>query len=232
MLESQEKSLFDASPLSSEQVAQYLLRHPEFFLKHPDIVDQIDIEVTGEGVFSLGQLQQRRQRQKILDLEAEIERLRDVASNNDKTFYQFMSLQTRLLECRSLDEVEAQLHALANHLGLQSYLQLFDHDKTSSLLSRDGFKRFAKQHLNGKSAYLGRLRNKDREGLFGKQSAPELGSYVVLPLRYQEQTLGILAFSSEDGGHFEPEMDTLFLDQLAGLVSHLLCVSLPMESRR
>lgn len=92
MLESQETRIYDAPCLSAEQVAQYLLEHPDFFLQYPDIVERIDVEVSGEGVFSLGQLQQRRQRQKILDLEADIERLRDVASNNDKTFYQFMSL--------------------------------------------------------------------------------------------------------------------------------------------
>ncbi len=229
MLKSQETRVYDAPCLSAEQVAQYLLEHPEFFLQYPDIVERIDVEVGGEGVFSLGQLQQRRQRQKILDLEADIERLRDVASNNDKTFYQFMSLQAQLLQCRSLEAIEAKLSALAEQLQLKVYLQVFLSECESSQLSREDFQRFAKQHLNGKSAYLGRLRKKDREGLFGEKPAPELGSYVVMPLRYQEQTLGILAFSSDDGGHFEPEMDTLFLDQLAGLVSHLLSLSLPVE---
>ncbi|KZW49365.1 3',5'-cyclic-nucleotide phosphodiesterase [Vibrio parahaemolyticus] len=49
---------------------------------------------------------------------------------------------------------------------------------------------------------------------------PEMGSYVVLPL-VKKQTLGVLAFSSEDGGHFQPDMDTLFLRHLSLVVAHL-----------
>ena len=48
-----------------------------------------------------------------------------------------------------------------------------------------------------------------------------MGSYVVMKLKKQ-QTLGLLVFSSEDGGHFVPEMDTLFLENLATVIAHLV----------
>jgi uncharacterized protein YigA (DUF484 family) len=60
----------------------------------------------------------------------------------------------------------------------------------------------------------------DREALFGNMDVPEMGSYVVLPL-VKQQTLGVLAFSSEEGGHFQPDMDTLFLRHLSLVVAHL-----------
>ncbi|QAV05956.1 Protein of unknown function DUF484 [Vibrio cholerae] len=55
-----------------------------------------------------------------------------------------------------------------------------------------------------------------------------MGSYVVLPLQRQAP-LGILAFASEDGGHFQPSMDTLFLRHLALVLAHLI-ETLPWQS--
>lgn len=101
------------------------------------------------------------------------------------------------------------------------------HDEKYGLASED-WQRFATNHFNGKSAYLGRLRQADRQRLLGDRPAPEMGSYVVLPLQRQAP-LGILAFASEDGGHFQPSMDTLFLRHLALVLAHLI-ETLPWQS--
>jgi uncharacterized protein YigA (DUF484 family) len=37
----------------------------------------------------------------------------------------------------------------------------------------------------------------------------------------KQSPIGLLAFSSEDGGHFQPYMDTLFLRHLALVVAHM-----------
>ena len=87
-------------------------------------------------------------------------------------------------------------------------------------MTLENYQYFAHRHLASKNAYLGRLRKADRDALFHGISVPEMGSYVILPLE-KTQPLGVLAFSSEDGGHFQPDMDTLFLRQLALVVAHL-----------
>ncbi|GAK84773.1 protein of unknown function DUF484 [Vibrio ponticus] len=70
------------------------------------------------------------------------------------------------------------------------------------------------------------MRKADRELLFGEHNrAPELGSYVVLPL-VKGKAQGLIAFSSEDGGHFQPHMDTLFLRHLALVLSHAIATLL------
>ncbi|WP_152557169.1 DUF484 family protein, partial [Photobacterium sanctipauli] len=33
---------------------------------------------------------------------------------------------------------------------------------------------------------------------------------------------GVLSFASVDGGHFQPEMDTLFVEQLAHVLARLI----------
>ncbi len=66
------------------------------------------------------------------------------------------------------------------------------------------------------------MRKVDRDNLFGEYNeTPEMGSYVLLTLN-RGGFQGLLAFSSEDGGHFQPSMDTLFLRHLALVLSHLV----------
>ncbi|MDW2173441.1 DUF484 family protein, partial [Vibrio sp. 1567] len=156
----------------------------------------------------------------IEELEEEITTLMSLAANNDRTFYEFMDLQGSILKCGDFKQVISAIELKAKDLGLRAYVRLFSQCDASTQLSKEHYQRFATNHLNGKEAYLGRLRKVDREALFGNMDVPEMGSYVVLPL-VKKQTLGVLAFSSEDGGHFQPDMDTLFLRHLSLVVAHL-----------
>lgn len=206
--------------LTAEAVAHYLHAHPDFFLTQPQLLDRLALPDAEQGAVSLVHVQMSRQRQRIDALEEEISALLSHASNNDRTFYEFMDLQEQLLKCGDLRQVIRAIESKAQQLGLTAYVRLLNQCDVSVQLKQEAYQRFASSHLNGKSAYLGRLRKVDRDALFGELPVPEMGSYVVLPL-VKQQPLGILAFSSEDGGHFQPDMDTLFLRHLSLVVAHL-----------
>ncbi|CAM3097353.1 DUF484 family protein [Vibrio mytili] len=210
----------NADALTAEVVAEYLKDHPDFFVERSELVDRLSFPHAELGAVSLVHVQMNRQRQRIEELEEEITTLMSLAANNDRTFYEFMDLQGQVLKCHDFKQVIQAIEQKAQDLGLRAYVRLFDQCDASIQLNRDSYQRFAATHLNGKDAYLGRLRNVDREALFGRQAVPEMGSYVVLPL-VKQQTIGALIFSSEDGGHFQPEMDTLFLRHLSLVVAHL-----------
>lgn len=227
-------SEFEANHLTAEVVAQYLSDHPDFFKGRESLVESLSLPHHQQGAVSLVGIQLQRQRDRIEALEEEITALMSLAARNDKTFYEFMSLQENLLKCRDLQGVFAAITQTAKGLGLRGYLKLLDHEKNADPLSMESWQRFTTNHLNGKDAYLGRLRQADRTMLFTEQQiaegqVPELGSYVVLPLKRQFAQ-GLLIFSSEDGGHFQPDMDTLFLRHLALLVSYL-CDSLDWQAQ-
>ncbi|WP_029810113.1 DUF484 family protein [Vibrio parahaemolyticus] len=206
--------------LTAEVVAEYLKDHPDFFVERPELVDRLSFPHSDLGTVSLVHIQMNRQRQRIEELEEEITTLMSLAANNDRTFYEFMDLQGSILKCGDFKQVISAIELKAKDLGLRAYVRLFSQCDASTQLSKEHYQRFATNHLNGKEAYLGRLRKVDREALFGNMDVPEMGSYVVLPL-VKKQTLGVLAFSSEDGGHFQPDMDTLFLRHLSLVVAHL-----------
>ncbi|MFH4527046.1 DUF484 family protein [Vibrio diabolicus] len=213
-------SQVEADALTAEVVAEYLKDHPDFFVQRPELVDRLSFLHSDLGAVSLVHIQMNRQRQRIEELEEEITTLMSLAANNDRTFYEFMDLQGQILKCGDFKQVIHSIEEKAKALGLRAFVRLFSQCDASIQLSKESYQRFATTHLNGKDAYLGRLRKVDREALFGNMDVPEMGSYVVLPL-VKQQTLGVLAFSSEDGGHFQPDMDTLFLRHLSLVVAHL-----------
>ena len=212
-------SYVEADALTAEMVAKYLRDNPDFFQDRKELVDRLAINNVEQGAVSLVEVQLKRQRQRIEELEEEITSLMSLAANNDKTFYEFMALQDQVLKCRDFMQVIKAVEQKATELGLKAYVRILSQSGFYQL-SDEGYAKFSLNHLNGKDAYLGRLRKSDRQDLFGEQSAPELGSYVVLPLAKQSP-IGLLAFSSEDGGHFQPYMDTLFLRHLALVVAHM-----------
>ncbi|MGR5213133.1 DUF484 family protein [Vibrio rotiferianus] len=213
-------SQVEADALTAEVVAQYLKDHPDFFVQRPELIDRLSMPHADLGTVSLVHIQMNRQRQRIEELEEEITTLMSLAANNDRTFYEFMDLQGQILKCGDFKQVIKAIELKAKDLGLRAYVRLLSQCDASTQLSKENYQRFATNHLNGKEAYLGRLRKMDREALFGNMDVPEMGSYVVLPL-VKQQTLGVLAFSSEEGGHFQPDMDTLFLRHLSLVVAHL-----------
>ncbi len=210
----------ESDTLTAEVVAEYLKEHPDFFVQRPALVDRLSFPHVDLGAVSLVHVQMNRQRQRIEELEEEITTLMSLAANNDRTFYEFMDLQEEILKCVDFKQVINAIEQKAHDLGLRAYVRLFSQCDASVQLNTENYQRFAATHLNGKDAYLGRLRKADREALFGDIEVPEMGSYVVLPL-VKKQTLGVLVFSSEDGGHFQPDMDTLFLRHLSLVVAHL-----------
>ncbi len=208
--------------LSADLVADYLRDNPDFFVTRPELVERIRVPHHQSGTVSLVQVQLNRQRQRIEELEEEITALMSLAAINDRTFHTFMDLQEQMFKCSSLPEVIRAIELAALDLNLKAYIRLFDTPISEYQLDKEHWQRFSTNHFNGNQAYLGRMRKSDREGLLGAEVfAPEMGSYVVLPLKHESQQ-GLLAFSSEDGGHFQPCMDTLFLRHLAVVFSHLL----------
>ncbi|MFA0115315.1 DUF484 family protein [Vibrio sp. 10N.261.46.E11] len=212
-------SYVEGDTLTAEVVAEYLRDNPDFFQNRKDLVDRLAINNVEQGAVSLVEIQLKRQRHRIEELEEEITGLMSLAANNDKTFYEFMDLQTQVLKCSDFIQVIKAVEQKALELGLKAHVRVLS-QLGFYQLNEERYSKFALNHFNGKDAYLGRLRKADRHDLFGDYPVPELGSYVVLPLA-KRSPLGVLAFSSEDGGHFQPHMDTLFLRHLALVVAHL-----------
>ncbi|BCL71569.1 3',5'-cyclic-nucleotide phosphodiesterase [Vibrio nigripulchritudo] len=211
----------EADALTAEIIAEYLLDNPDFFQHRADLVERLSIPHRQQGAVSLVEVQLNRHRQRIEELEEEITQLMSLAANNDRTFHEFMDLQQQVLQCDNLNQVAECIEEKARELGLKGWMKVFNAPDSERALSQEQYQRFATNHFNGKDAFLGRLKQTDRTLLFSEETVSELGSFAILPI-IRNKPLGIIAFSSDDGGHFQPNMDTLFLRHLTLVVSHLV----------
>lgn len=234
--------------ITDDDIAIYLQNNPDFFNKKTALLTAIRLPHAERGAVSLVEAQLDKLRQKIASLEDEITALMTRANQNDFLFSAFAKTHLALFAATEFYDVKKALDELAKSLHLSVHLSLYEHiDLFNNKASNDKPKpldaakieTFKIRHLINKDVYLGRLSKKEG-GLF-MPSPPELGSYAILPISYdahpgkpfklktnqmhaqqEKQEMGFLVFASQDGGHFQPTMDTLFITQLREQIQILL----------
>lgn len=214
-----ELALVADTPLTDQDVAEFLLSNPDFFTRQPELLTQLHVTHSERGVVSLVEIQLERLRHRVRDLEGEINTLVSAAGKNSELFEIFARAQQQLFQTHNIYQALVILEELSSQLRLDFSLRLFDSFDDNLFLDRKAFESFRVAHLSQRSVYMGRLRKQESGLLFSQP--PHLGSYVVLPLGI-EHPIGVLSFASADGGHFQPAMDTLFVEQLALVLTRLI----------
>lgn len=207
------------TPLTDQDVAEFLRSNPDFFNRQPELLDELQVSHSERGAVSLVEIQLDRLRHRVRELEGEIGSLIGSARKNSELFEIFARAQQKLFQTHNIYQALSILDELSNQLGLDYTLRLFDSLDDELYLERRAFESFRVAHLSSRPVYLGRLRKQESELLF--HEPPHLGSFVVLPLGL-ERPIGVLSFASNDGGHFQPSMDTLFVEQLALILTRLI----------
>ncbi|RXJ72629.1 hypothetical protein CS022_14370 [Veronia nyctiphanis] len=197
--------------VTKEDVIRYLEDNPEFFRRFPELLLQLKVNHEERGAVSLVEAQMSRLRSRVNDLEEEITQLMGIAAGNEQLFRAFSLAHQRLFAVESSSEIRHALDELAESLKLTVSLRLYS-DSDAADLDKSRVDTIRAARFSGQRHYLGRLRRS--EGDVFVKDAPELGSYAIVPVS-QAKDFGFLTFASHDGGHFQPSMDTLFVEQLA-----------------
>ena len=201
-----------------QQLASYLVAHPDYFQRHPDALAAIDIpHPTGDAV-SLIERQVRTLRDQASNYRRQLENLVSVARENDALAKRLHRLTLALIETHSFDEVlntlqdelREQFKADAVELKLFASEQLEAHaHEAGPALFRDFLKRARPN--------CGQLDKAKLEYLFGPQ-AGETGSAALIPLT-APPLAGVLAIGSRDPQRFHEGKSVDFLQRLAEVVS-------------
>ncbi|GAA3542537.1 DUF484 family protein [Zobellella aerophila] len=213
-------TLLDDTELDETQVADYLRDRPDFFLRHRTLLEQLRLPHQQKGSVSLVEARLERQRQRIQALEEEITGLMTVAGENERIFRVYVDLFPRLFACSSLSQLERLLARTFQQLRLSAIVLVIDPRwrPGPSVLSGEQLERLYRERLVNRDIYLGRLGKDEKQRLFGDAMVSSC-ALVRLGARGEQ---GLLAFGSVDAGHYGAEKDTLFLSQLADVVSLLL----------
>lgn len=206
-----------AEVLTDESVAAFLTDNPDFFCRQPRLAVQLRIPHAERGAVSLVEIQLDRLRERVAALEEEITQLMGIAAGNENLFHAFSLAHQALFAAESEDDIHQVLCTLAGALNLSVSLRLYESRRHT--LNRKSVDAVKAAHFCGQRIYLGRLRKVDGDQFVSQ--APELGSYALVPV-VKDKELGFLSFASPDGGHFQPSMDTLFVEQIAEHIAILL----------
>ena len=189
----------------------YLEQNPDFFVNHGELVTRLRIPHETHGSISLVEKRQEIQRAKIIKMEEELSILMGHARRNEIIFRAVSDMYISLVDCQSISALEDAVDQVCkNQLYLAQFRLLQPEDEAYLHLQAK---------LNGNSSYLGRLDPEVMETVFD-ETAQSVALVELVDQNDQSETIfGIAAFASSSAQHFQPTMDTLFIDELGRLIS-------------
>jgi uncharacterized protein YigA (DUF484 family) len=203
--------------LTAEQVANYLLANPNFFIQHPNLVEKAAIPHVQKGSVSLVELQSEQLRKKVRTLNHKLSQLISIAKRNEEIYRIYADLNIRILKCTSMEDLIFTLEeVIQENLKLASVtLMPF---KGAHALPEIQRRLFIEKRFKRDKFFFGRLSEHEHKLLFADQEVKS----VALLLLGDLGELGILAIGSNDASHFNPDMDTLLISQLQQFLGILL----------
>jgi uncharacterized protein YigA (DUF484 family) len=199
--------------MREEDVAVFLQEHPQFFENYADMLSGIVIpHPHGGRTISLFERQLLALRDKNKALEKKLQELLVYGKENDELQHKVHQFACELFAARSREAVrESVLRQMRERFMVpHAVMHVWENTPPSAEMMT-----FADQTPQPVCMHRAMY---DTAAWFG-ESAQHLRSYAYVPLRNQENSIGLLILASEDPQRFYPEMGSLFLLRIAEISS-------------
>jgi uncharacterized protein YigA (DUF484 family) len=226
----------DKTRSMTEIVAKFLHKNPDFLIKHPEVLEALELPHESGGASSLIERQVERLRDQNQKLNRQLGQLVSVASDNEHLMSRLHHLTLELMVIDDIGLFFDRLSvALKNEFNADILnVSLVDRkiethaDTPVYFVHADDSELQQFQPLMDKGeTTCGRLNDRKLEFLF-RSRAQWVQSTAVVPLG----EAGLLAIGSSDPARFYPGMGTMFLDLLGGVVINRLELAEPQDHRR
>lgn len=221
-----EKESEDEVTVTGAQVRDYLKAHPEFFGKHPELLESVDLQHKAGTAVSLIERQVEILRGKNQRLQDRLDRLMEAAQGNEKRAESVHKLARTLMRAPSLGGVVAGLRQCMRDefdidetfVGISSQVhKRHDIDGLVSLESDGKIGKAFENFFRTRLIECGPIKEGPAKLLFpAAKTLPQ--SAAVVPLE-KEKNLGMIALGSRDPERFQPRQGKLFLEMTADLVA-------------
>lgn len=208
--------------LGSEEVAQYLKQHPQFFDEYADMLSDIYVpHPHGGRAIPISQRQIVTLRDNNQILQDKLRELVKFGEENDVIGEKIHHLSIKLLTFPHLNDLLNDLNSILQdkfsipHVALRLWDIDFDSLEISKFISTN-----TEIHTMTNSLlhpYCGPQLIDEIKHWFG-EGATNLRSFSMVPLK-TKQTIGLLVLASEEPQRFYPEMGTLYLQRIGELIS-------------
>ena len=214
---------------NEDSIVQYLRDNPDFFDRHPKLLEDLVIPHSCGGAVSLVEYQVSVLRDQVHEMRRRMQSLANNARDNEALSQRLHQLTLALVECTRLDEVLSNLYqAMCDDFKADfAAIRLFADPASAADRGLGEFvgtdseaRELFSQVLTASKPICGHFKDRQREFLF-PEHVSEIGSGALLPLG-QNAGFGILAIGSRDPKRFHPGMGTIFLRQLGEIVSRIL----------
>ena len=212
--------------MKSEEIAQYLQDHPQFFEEHAELMSHMVIpHPHGGRTISITERQMLSLRDKNRQLEAKLGELLQFGEENDVISEKMHRLGVAVIAAGTFQSV---IHTLNFHLrddfAIPHFaLRLWSRpENTSELPEFAGVSQELQtfsETLN--HPYWGSTAGFETASWFGA-AAPHVRSQGLIALRNGGGTIGMIALGSEDPQRFYSGMGTLYLERLGEMASAAL----------
>lgn len=218
-----------APMLDEQQVVDFLKGRPEFLVRHPELLEQLEVAHASGSAVSLIERQVDLLRGRNLKLEERLKRLLDNANDNEKRAASVHRLARTLIRAPSLAAVLAGLRGcMKDDFGIDAVFvgvnanvyKRHDIDGFVPLEPESAIVRAFENFIRTRLIECGPLDADKAKLLFPKAETAVLSAAIV-PLE-KEKNLGMLVLGSRELERFQPRQGKLFLEMTADLVAAAL----------
>lgn len=211
--------------LDAAQVADYLRRHPAFFVEYDELLPELFIPHQAGQAVSLVERQVKLLRERNIDVRHRLGQLMEVARENDRLFEKSRRLILNLLESQDVEQVIASIEDSLRDDFQVPFVSLILFSETQRFCNTrcvsHAEAREAIGHLLDSGKTLsGVLRSHELRFLFGEQGS-EVASTALAPIQHQGLH-GVLALGSRDPQQYRSATGTLFLSYVADALARVL----------
>ena len=212
--------------MKSEEIAQYLQDHPQFFEEHAELMSHMVIpHPHGGRTISITERQMLSLRDKNKQLEVKMNELLQFGEENDSISEKMHRLGVAMIAAASFQSV---LHTLNFHLrddfsiphvALRLWTRPDNADELPEFTEVSAELQAFAETLG--QPYCGSTSGFETSSWFGEASK-QVRSQALIAMRNGGGTIGMIALGSEDAQRFYAGMGTLYLERLGEMASAAL----------
>lgn len=212
--------------MNSEEIAQYLKTHPEFFEQYADMIAEINIpHPHGGRTIPISERQILTLREKGKQLETKLREVIQFGEENDVVGQKMHALTLALMRAPDAQTVaQTAIKQLHEEFAVPRVALRLWRSEAEALVEFHGASNAAREFAAALTEpSCSAEPAADTAEWFGE--ARNAGSYAYLPLR-DSDTFGVIALASDDAQRYYPGMGTLYLTRLAELIACALAAHL------
>ena len=210
----------DDNSSPEELVKNFLKKNKNFFLKHPDLLKELQFPTKNresDKVIDLQVYRYKKINQENIDLQNQMTQILLAGKSHMQSQKRILKSSTKILNCKSLKKVfEVILSDFKILLGCE-YINCFSTNNNVGINEVQKIDtRVAKSYFRDK-AITNLNQNPKGVLLFFPNKSPQIKSYILLKINFQEDMF-IVAMGSKDINKFNPDQQVDLIEYLIKII--------------